>query len=113
MAIDFETTKAILRSIYHPLVFVDTKHIIRYLNKAAEKRYYELRGYADLIGKSIFDCHKDESNTKLLEAFGKMQDGTDEVYIGIGKYSEHVTITAVRDTNGKLIGYYERFEKIF
>jgi hypothetical protein len=38
--------------------------------------------------------------------------GENEIYMGVGKYNEHVTVIAVRDESGKLLGYYERFEKV-
>jgi len=110
--LELATALAILDTIPHPIVFTDNDHIIRYLNKPAQKRYYELRGYSNLIGKSLFDCHSPVSREKILENYRRLQAGENEIYMGIGKYHEHVTVVAVRDESGKLIGYYERFEKV-
>ncbi|HIT95089.1 MAG TPA: hypothetical protein IAC43_07870, partial [Candidatus Faecivivens stercoripullorum] len=49
-----EMFEAILDSIPYRIVFVDTDHIIRYLNKEARHHYYDVRGYDELVGKSIF-----------------------------------------------------------
>ena len=46
----------ILDSVPYRIVFVDTDHIIRYMNREAKHHYYTVRGYGDLIGKSIFEC---------------------------------------------------------
>jgi DUF438 domain-containing protein len=56
----------ILDAIPHPIVFVDCDHIIRYMNKRAKYHYYEERGYRDLIGRSLFDCHH-ENSRKTIE----------------------------------------------
>ena len=102
---------AILDTINHPIVFVDTAHVIRYLNKPAMKRYYEVRGYSDLIGKSLFDCHNEDSRTHIMALYERLQAGENEIFLKIGKFNEKITVIAVRDRNGTLLGYYERFEK--
>lgn len=38
---------------------------MRYLNKAARIRYYEKRGYSNLIGKSLFECHNSKSQEQI------------------------------------------------
>ncbi len=63
---DTQAYEAILDSINSPIVFVDNTHTIRYLNEAARIRYYEERGYANLIGKSLFDCHHPASQQAIL-----------------------------------------------
>ena len=54
---EVEMSKGILNSYPYPIVFVDNDYIIRYMNRNAEYHYYEERGYKNLIGKSLFDCH--------------------------------------------------------
>jgi DUF438 domain-containing protein len=107
-----ETYKAVLDSINHPIVFVDNEHIIRYLNKPAKVRYYEKRGYSNLIGKSLFDCHNPASEVKIKHLHKRLQQGEDEIFLMISKNQEKITVVGVRDHDGRLIGYYERFEKI-
>lgn len=52
-----EIMEGILNAYPYPIVFVDNDYVIRFLNRFARYHYYEERGYGDLIGKSIFDCH--------------------------------------------------------
>ena len=108
---DQQTYKSILDSINSPVVFVDNDHIIRYLNQAAKVRYYENRGYADLIGKSLFDCHGAASREQVKLLHARLVAGENEIFLKVNKYQEKVTVVGVRDDNGRLLGYYERFEK--
>lgn len=101
---------AILNSILEPIVFVDENHIITYMNSAGIEKYKE-RGGRNLIGKSIFDCHNENSNKIIKEVFEELQNGLDEKYISTNNKNEKYFIRAVRDVNGKLLGYFERFEK--
>ena len=96
------------------IVICNSEHKIIYMNPAAVKQYQK-RGGADLVGKSILDCHnpnskeiikknvqamkEDKSLNKIFE-FHKTRDGAnDDVYCA-----------AIRDDKGELIGYYEKFE---
>jgi DUF438 domain-containing protein len=106
---DTETYEAVLNTILFPLVFADNDHIIRYLNRPAEKWYYEKRGFSDLIGKSLFDCHKPASEKQIKELYSRLQQGEDEIFFRIFN-GMRLSIIAVRNNDGKLIGYYERFE---
>lgn len=101
----------ILDSIDNPIVFVDNDHIIRYLNKAAKVRYYEKRGYADLIGKSLFDCHNPASTESIKRIHGRLLTGETAVFLKENQEQERITVVGVRSDTGELIGYYERFEK--
>ena len=101
---------AILDSIISPIVFVDNTHTIKYLNKAARIRYYEKRGVSDLIGKSLFDCHNLISEKAIREIHARLQAGEDEVFLKVDQDQLKLTVVGVRDPDGKLIGYYERFE---
>ena len=107
-----EILLAILDTVNHPIVFVDNDHIIRYLNQPAEKRYYDKRGYSDLVGKSLFDCHNAESHERIREIHNNMANGENEIFLKVTDENEKITVIAVRDRKGGLVGYYERFEKI-
>lgn len=100
----------ILDSIPYPIVFTDTEHIIRYLNSAAKFQYYQMRGYGDLVGKSLFDCHSESSKEKILAAVKKLENHANEMYLGVSVNNQRKYINPVRDENGTLIGYFERFE---
>ena len=104
--------EAILDSIPHRLVFVDHDHVIRYLNRAAKAWFYEKRGYADLIGKSIFACHNPASRERVLALFERLRQGEDAVFVKITPEKEKASMMAVRDAEGRLIGYWERFEAL-
>ena len=71
---ELEMYKAILDSFPYPIVFADADHIIRYLNKTARYKYYEMRGYDELIGKSLFDCHNDLSREKITAGVEKLKN---------------------------------------
>ena len=101
----------ILDSIPYLIVFVDTDHIIRYLNKEAKHHYYDVRGYDNLIGKSIFECHSEKSKEMLIAAVEKLKKHGNEIYLGVSVYNERKYINPVRNEKGELVGYFERFER--
>lgn len=103
-----EVLKGILDSIPYDLVFVNTDHIIKYLNKAAREK--ETNEGRNLIGQSIFECHNDKSNKKIKEVFERFQNGENEVFSIVTRHNLRKYITPVRNEKGKLLGYYERFE---
>ena len=105
-----EMFEAILDSIPYRIVFVDTDHIIRYLNKEARHHYYDVRGYDELVGKSIFTCHSEKSKEMLIAAVEKLRNHGNEIYLGVSVYNERKYINPVRNEKGELIGYFERFE---
>ncbi len=103
--------EAILDSIPYRIVFVDTDHIIRFLNKEARHHYYDVRGYGELVGKSIFECHSEKSREMLIAAVEKLRNHGNEIYLGVSVYNERKYINPVRNEKGELIGYFERFER--
>ncbi|MCK9392530.1 MAG: PAS domain-containing protein [Syntrophales bacterium] len=109
---DAKILAAILDSIGSPILFVDNDHIIQYLNKPAQVRFYEKLGYRDLIGKSVFDCHKPASNDGIKSLYGRFLAGENEIFVHIINNRTKLTAIAVRDPQGKLLGYYERYEKV-
>ena len=64
---EIEMLNGILNSYPYPIVFVDNDYIIRYMNRNAEYHYYEERGYKDLIGKSLFECHSHEKSIERIK----------------------------------------------
>jgi DUF438 domain-containing protein len=101
-----ELLNAFLDSLKHPFVFVDTDHVIRYMNKAATDRY---KGRPAEVGRSIFDCHNENSKRIILDVFESLKMGEDEKIIADDEH-DRVFMRAVRDKEGNLVGYYERFE---
>jgi DUF438 domain-containing protein len=104
--LDATTMDAILNSCKHPFVFVDTNHIVQYMNDAAI-RYYE-EG-VNLIGRPIFHCHTVQSNRMIVEIFAAFQSGDEERLI-TNNEKHRIYMRAVRDDQGQLLGYYERYE---
>ena len=101
-----ELFTAFLDSLNQPFIFVDTEHVIRYMNKPAVERY---KGRPAALGRSIFDCHNENSNRIIREVFEGLKQGEEERMIADS--DEHrVYMRAVRDKDGRLLGYYERFE---
>jgi len=104
--IDATLMVAILYSLKNPMTFVDTEHIIRYMNKAAVAHYDQ--GLA-LIGTSVLDCHNQHSQKMVIEILAAMRDGEEERLIADDEESR-IYMRAVRDSEGQLLGYYERYE---
>ncbi len=100
----------ILDSLPYRVVFVDTDHIIRYMNREAKYHYYQVRGYSDLIGRSIFECHSEKSREALIAAVEKLKRHGNEIYLGVSVRNERKYINPVRNEKGELVGYFERFE---
>ena len=103
---DIKLFQAFMNSMKNRYMFVDNNHIIQYMNKPALEQY---EGGAKLLGTSIFDCHNEESNKMIKEIYAKMQNGLEEEMITDNeKY--RIYMRAVRDDEGNLLGYYERYE---
>jgi len=96
----------LLDSLKDPFLFVDTDHVVRYLNRAAEGHYSQ---GAALLETSIFDCHSEPSNVVIRQVFAAMQAGEEERLI-TDDDKHRIYMRAVRDEAGALIGYYERYE---
>lgn len=108
---ELKMLRAILDSYSTPIVFVDDGYVIRYMNRYARYHYYEERGYHDLIGKSLFDCHNEEkSRERIMAAFEGMKKDGKERFVGVNLRNYRIYMQPVRDENGKLCGFFERFE---
>jgi DUF438 domain-containing protein len=110
---DETTLRLILDALPFPIVFVDMSHTIRFMNKRARFHYYEERGYRDLIGKSLFECHKETSKERMLDIAETLKNHGREVFLAVNAKNERVYVTPVRDDSGELVGYFERFEGNF
>ena len=71
-----DTLSDILNAINFPVVFVNTEHIIKYMNSSAVEQQSKQE---DLIGKSIFACHNENSGKKIRELFDKLKNGAKEI----------------------------------
>lgn len=108
---EVEMLKGILNSYPYPIVFVDNDYIIRYMNRNAEYHYYEERGYKNLIGKSLFDCHSNEKSIeKIKSGYEGIKKNGKEVFVTVTTRNQRVYMQGVRDSKGNWIGFIERFE---
>ena len=107
--VKLETLLLLLDSIDEEIVLADTNHKIVFMNRRALGEYKD-RGGKSLIGKSIFGCHNENSKKTILEVYERLKNGEDEVEFE-STPSVRTFVRSVRDHNGNLIGYFERFEK--
>jgi PAS domain-containing protein len=104
--VDAALLRAILDSLKDPVLFADTEHQTRFMNQAALQHYDEGE---ELMGRSLLDCHNERSQQMIIEILEAMHAGEDERLIT--DTSEHrIYMRAVRDPDGRLLGYYERYE---
>jgi DUF438 domain-containing protein len=109
---ELEMLKGILDSYPYPIVFVDNDYIIRFLNKRARYHYYEERGYQDLIGKCIFDCHDHPTSEEMIrKTYEGIKRNGKEVFLKVNVRNERIYMQGVRNDAGQWIGFFERFEQ--
>ena len=104
--IDYDLLNAFLDSLKDPFLFVDTNHIIRYMNKTARNHF---KDGANLLNRSLLDCHNEHSRKIISENLEAFKNGEDERLIH-NTEKKRLFMRAVRDADGQLIGYYERYE---
>jgi hypothetical protein len=97
---------AFLNSLKNPFLFADTRHRIVYMNRAAINHY---KDGEKLIGTSLLDCHNEQSRKMIVEILAAMEAGEDERLITDNE-KHRIYMRAVRDAEGNLLGYYERYE---
>ena len=97
---------AILDSLKDPILFADTEHVTRYMNKAAIVHY---QGGESLIGSSLLDCHNEQSQRMMVQILAEMHQGLEERLITDDE-EERIFMRVVRDPDGQVLGYYERYE---
>jgi DUF438 domain-containing protein len=103
---DLKVLSGILDTLAFPLVFVDTEHIVRYINAEARQRYARL---GVTVGKSIFACHNEHSSEIIRLCFQQLEHGENDIFMYENK-KHRSYMRAIRDEKAALLGYYERFE---
>jgi DUF438 domain-containing protein len=103
--LDEGTLKAILDSLDAPLLFADTEHVVRYMNRAAIEHYTD---GLSLLGRSLLDCHNEASCRVIIETLEAMRHGEDERLITDNE-KHRIYMRAVRGRGGAVVGYYERY----
>ncbi len=94
------------------MVICDLEHTICYMNPAAIRNYAKWGGEG-LVGKSLLACHNPNSCEmieKVVEWFAE-EPGNNMIYTSHNpKQNKDIYMVALRDEDGKLIGYYEKHE---
>ncbi len=102
--------KSIIEQDRCAVVICNLSDEIIYMNPAAKARYAK---HGDLIGKSIMDCHNERSCemiAKVRDWFAKSPDNNMIYTFHNEKQNKDVYMVALRDKDGRLIGYYEKHE---
>lgn len=105
-----EFFKSLIDQDTNPIVLCDTAHVIRYMNPAAVDHYAPYGG-AQLLGKSVMDCHRPASREaikKVVAWFAADQANNRVHTMYVAKENLDVYMVALRDDAGTLIGYYEQ-----
>lgn len=104
--------KSIVDQDVCPIVVCNLEHEIIYMNPQAVKRYAK-RGGSELVGKNLLDCHNPTSNEMIKKVVGwfRQSVGNNRVYTSYNeRENKDVYMIALRDSDGTLIGYYEKHE---
>jgi PAS domain-containing protein len=103
--------EALLRNIFdsltEPVLVGDTEHRVIYMNRAAAEHY---TGGEKLMGTSLLDCHNENSQRIMVKVLAALEAGEDERLISEDD-RRRIYMRAVRDESGRLVGYYERYER--
>lgn len=100
---------AILDSLKAPILFADTNHVTRYVNEAAKRHYTD---GDDLVGKSLFECHNQESK-KVMEEILELMLTENLVEREISQEDgQRIFMRVIKDSDGTVLGYFERYEPI-
>lgn len=99
---------SLLNSIKDPILFADTNHIVKYMNKAAIEHYSEGE---KLLQSNLLECYNQESQKIMIEILAEMQNGLEEKLI-TDNDKHRIFMRAVRDDKGTLLGYFERCESL-
>ena len=94
------------------VVICNLKHEIIYMNPTAVKSY-EKWGGESLVGRSLLNCHNEESQKRIQQVIDwfAADESHNLIYTSHNeKQNKDVYMVALRDAEGKLIGYYEKHE---
>lgn len=100
--------KSVIDQDSAPIVICNTESLIVYMNPSAVKRYHR-----DLTGNNLRDCHNAKSNEmidRVLAWFAESKDNNIIFTYHSSKENKDVYMVALRDDDGRLIGYYEKHE---
>lgn len=93
-----------------PIVICDLEHTMVYLNPVA-KAYYRKYSAEELTGKNVMFCHPPAAQKaieRVVEYFSADPSHNVVYTYHNDKVNKDVYMVALRDEEGKLIGYYEK-----
>lgn len=100
--------RSVLEQDRAPVVLCDLESTVVYMNPAAIRRYRR-----DLTGNNLMDCHPAEAREKILRVLAWFEKGRENNVVYTFRNEEEnkdVYMVALRDGEGRLIGYYEKHE---
>ena len=100
--------KSILEQDRAPIVVCDMNSTVLYMNPAAIARYH-----GDLTGRDLKRCHPAEANEKIDRVLAWFEKSPAHNIVYTYRNDEEnkdVYMVALRDAEGRLIGYYEKHE---
>ena len=104
--------RSVLEQDRAPVVLCDLQHTILYMNPSAAEHYRREGGYT-LVGKSLLACHSPAANRKITEVLAYFASSPKHNIVYTFRNTQvhkDVYMVALRDTDGTLIGYYEKHE---
>lgn len=104
--------ESVLDQDVSPVVICDLEHTVLYMNPVAIARYANFGG-EKLIGKSLMNCHPAAARAKIEQVVAWFAEDVthNRVYTFYNEQeNKDVYMIALRDQDGKLIGYYEKHE---
>lgn len=93
------------------IIICNLEHTIIYMNKYARDLYSKKN--KELLGSNLLDCHNDDSKNKIkmvVEWFLKDKNNNIVHTFYNEKQNKDGYMFAIRNDEGKLIGYYEKHE---
>lgn len=103
--------KSIIDQDRNAVVICNVEHEIIYMNPAAIRNYAK-GGGAELVGRSILECHNSESRKRILQVFDWFASSPEHNIVYTfhnDQQNKDVYMVALRE-EGRLIGYYEKHE---
>ncbi len=107
-----EIFKSVLEQDRAPIVICDLEHKIIYMNPSSTERYGKYGGKA-LLGRSLLECHNESSRKAIKKVIAWFFENKNNNIVFTSRNDEEnkdVYMVALRDSNGALIGYYEKHE---
>lgn len=106
-----EYFKSIIDQDNKAYVICDLNHTIIYMNPFAIEAFKNRGG--NLVGRNLMDCHPDDAKAKInmiLEWFKKDKNNNIVHTFYNEKQMKDGYMVALRNSDGELIGYYEKHE---